>query len=55
MKKSQLIMKGIGGSFLVAVGASIAIAGTVIITKTAQTLFGIEKEVILIEDDKDEE
>lgn len=55
MKKSQLILKGIGGSFLVAVGASIAIAGTVIVSKAAQTLFGLDKEVILIEDNEDEE
>lgn len=53
MSKAKLIWKGIGGSILIAVGSGLLITGATVVTKAASTLLGIEKEVILIEDDEE--
>lgn len=53
MSKSKLIWKGIGGSILVAIGSGVLITGVTVVTKAASTLLGIEKEIILIENDEE--
>jgi len=53
MSKSSLMLKAVGGGLILAVGAIASIAGVNIISKATSLLLGLEKEVILIEEDEE--
>lgn len=53
MRKNQLILKGVGGSILIAIGSAILLVGVTVVQKSASTLLGIDKEIILIENDEE--
>lgn len=55
MTKGNLIFKGIGGAILVAIGSAVVITGIAIVERSATTLLGIQKDVILVSNDENEE